>query len=209
MISSHYALPVAVLLSLAIVPTAIHSYMGLATDNSASSRAIKADLGEFISVPTARKADWGATTFGCIDSFERYYKDKAGNRVRLFVGRAYDLKRLYHHPELAISHGEDLRHDGVLYLPTRPELPIHLLRHAVRPNMAAYVLFYDGHFVKDPIKEQVASSLNLLVSPKKPMTLFYISEENVDKQEPFDKTLSAKVLLEAINSFIAQQPSSK
>lgn len=120
MISSHYALPVAVLLSLALVPTVIHSYLDLAIDNSASSKAIKADLGEFISVPTHRNADWGATTFGCTDSFERYYKDKAGNSVRLFVGRAYDLKRLYHHPELAISHGEDLRHDSLLHLPTRP-----------------------------------------------------------------------------------------
>jgi hypothetical protein len=209
MISAHYATPVAILLSLAMIPTVIHSYLNLSVDNSASSKAIKADLGEFISVPTRRNAEWGASTFGCTDSFERTYKDKQGNSARLFVGRAYDHKRLYHHPELALSHGEDLRHNGQVNLAGNPQIPVHLLHHTVRPTMAAYVLYYDGHFVDNPIAQQVKNSLQLLVSPQKPMTLFYISEDNLDKQTAFDKTLSAKVLSEAIKRFLAQQPTDR
>jgi hypothetical protein len=203
MISSRYATPVAILLSLALIPTIIHSYLKLASDNSATTKAIKADLGEFTSVPTRRNPDWGTDTFGCTDWFERTYKDKRGNTARLFVGRAYDHKRLYHHPELALSYGGDLRNNGQTVL---SGIPINLLHHGSRPNIAAYALFYDGRFIDAPIVHQIKNSIRLLVSPEKPMTLFYISEDNLDNQKTFEKTLSAKVLTEAIKSFLAQQP---
>ncbi|SJM92715.1 conserved hypothetical protein [Crenothrix polyspora] len=204
MISSRYATPVAVLLSLALIPTVIHNYLNLAIDNSATTKAIKADLGTFISVPTRRNPDWGADTFGCTDWFERTYKDKQGNTARLFVGRAYDHKRLYHHPELALSHGEDLRSNGQIVLSDVLAIPVHLLHHNTRPSIAAYALFYDGHFIADPIAHQIKNSISLLVSPEQPMTLFYIAEDNLDNQTAFEKTLSAKVLQEAIRSFLAQ-----
>ncbi|WP_394754011.1 hypothetical protein [Crenothrix sp.] len=206
MIASRYATPVAVLLSLALIPTVIHSYLKLAVDNSASTKAIRADLGEFISVPTRRNLNWGTHTFGCTDWFERTYKDKQGNTARLFVGRAYDHKRLYHHPELALSYAGDLRANGKILLSASQSVPLNLLHHNTRSNIAAYALFFNGQFIDDPVAHQIKNSMSLLVSPEKPMTLFYISEDNLENQTVFEKTLSAKVLKEAIKSFLAQQP---
>jgi hypothetical protein len=206
MISSRYAIPVAALLSLALVPTVIHSYFKLAIDNSATTKAIKADLGEFVSVPTKRYPDWGAEIFGATDWFERTYKDRQGNTARLFVGRAYDHKRLYHHPELALSYAGDLRSNGKMVLSGVPPIPLHLLHHTTLPKIAAFALFYDGHFIDDPIAHQIKNSISLLVSPEKPMTLFYVSEDNTGQQTDFEKTMSAKVLKQAVHDFLAQQP---
>ncbi|SJM95785.1 hypothetical protein [Crenothrix polyspora] len=206
MICSRYAVPVAVFLSLALIPTVIHNYLGLAVDNTATPHAIKADLGEFISVPTRRNIDWGMDMFGCVDWFERTYKDKQGNTARLFVGRAYDHKRLYHHPELALSYGNDLRNDGKIILSGGHAISVTLLHHNTQANIAAYALFYNGYFIDDPIAHQIKNAIKLLVSAEKPMTLFYVSEDNTDKHTPFEKTMSAKLLKAAIQSFLAQQP---
>jgi hypothetical protein len=204
MVASRYLWPVAILLSLALVPTIIHSYLQLSENNSPAIRTIKPDLGEFISIPTRKHADWGKETFGCTDWFERQYKNRQGDTARLFVGRAYDHKRLYHHPELALSHGEDLRSAGIVVLSGHPPMPVHMLRHNTQPKIAAYALYYDGYFIADPISHQLKNSINLLFSPERPMTLFYVSEDNLDNQQDFNKTLSAKVLVAAIDSFLGK-----
>lgn len=206
MICLRYAIPVAVLLTVAIVPTVIHNYLNLSVDNSPTTKTIRADLSDFTSTPTRRNSQWGKETFGCNDWFERIYKDRQGNDTRLFVGRAYDHKRLYHHPELALSHGEDLRSNGQIMLyQSQHAIPVNLLHHSTQSKIAAFALFYDGHFIGDPISQQIKNSFNLLVNPQKPMTLFYVSEDNTDSQTPFKKTLSAQVLTEAIKNFLVPQ----
>lgn len=206
MIATPYTTPVAILLSLALIPTIIHSYLKLTDDNTAPSAAIKADLGELFSAPTRRNPGWGEETFGCTDWFERAYKDRQGNTARLFVGRAYDHKRLYHHPELALSHGSDLRKNGQIVLAGTPPVTVNVLHHSTQPNIAAYALFYDGQFISNPIAHQVKSSLSLMVSAEKPMTLFYVFEENADKQVGFEKTFAAKVLKAAIGDYLTKIP---
>src|SRR5664280_2539690 len=102
MISARYALPVAFVLMLALIPTVIHSYLGLKTDDGLSVKNIKPVLDNFYSIPTNRQPGWGEVTFGSEDWIERIYTDEQGKSLRLFVGRSYDHKRLYHHPELAL-----------------------------------------------------------------------------------------------------------
>lgn len=207
MISTRYTLPVAIVLTIALVPTVIHSYLKLAVDNSATTRNINPIFADFTSMPSRKNPGWGEETFGCTDWFERNYKDQQNNTVRLFVGRGFDHKRLYHHPELALSHGIDLRSNGKLILPGEPAIPVHTLHHSSQSGIAAFVLFYDGHFIDDPIQHQMKSSLKLLINAEKPMTLFYVSEDNGANQSDFTKTPSAKVLQETIKRYLALKPS--
>jgi hypothetical protein len=205
MISARYALPVALVLMLALIPTVIHSYLGLKTDDGLSVKNIKTELGNFNSVPTNRQPGWGEETFGSEDWFERAYTDKQGKSLRLFVGRSYDHKRLYHHPELALSYAKDLKSEGQIRLPGQPPIPVNLLRNDTRPNMAAFVLLFDGKFIDNPILNQIQDSLKQLVSAGKPMTIFYIVDDNAPKTIEFIQSPAASLLNKAIKDFMAQQ----
>ena len=205
MISSRYVLPVAFILMLALVPTIIHSYLGLKEDDGLSVKNIKSELDNFNSIPTKRLPGWGEDTFGCEDWIERIYTNEQGKSLRLFVGRSYDHKRLYHHPELALSYAKDLRSAGQISLPGQPGIPVNLLRNETRPNMAAFVLLYDGKFIGNPISHQIRDSFKQLISVRKPMTLFYIADDNEAKNIPFNQSPAASLLDKAIKDFIAQQ----
>ncbi|MEI6334217.1 MAG: hypothetical protein WCS87_06620 [Methylococcaceae bacterium] len=205
MISSRYTLPVALVLIVALIPTVIHSYLNLKTDDGLSVKNIKPVLDNFESMPTARQPGWGEETFGSEDWIERVYTDEQGKSLRLFVGRSYDHKRLYHHPELALSYAKDLISAGQLRLPGQPEIPVNLLRNERRPNMAAFVLLYDGKFIDSPISHQLRDSLKQLVSARKPMTLFYIVDDNEPKNSLFIQSAAASLLDKAIKDFMVQQ----
>jgi hypothetical protein len=205
MISSRYALPVALVLTLALIPTVIHSYLGLKADDGLSVKNISSVLDNFNSTPTNRLPGWGEETFGSEDWVERTYTDEHGKSLRLFVGRSYDHKRLYHHPELALSYAKDLRSAGQIRLPGQPEIPVNVLRNEMHPNMAAYALLYDGKFIDNPIAHQIRDSLKQLISARKPMTLFYIADDNEQKNTEFIQSPAASLLNKAIKDFMAQQ----
>ncbi len=205
MISARYALAVVLILMLALIPTVIHGYLGLKTDDGLSVKNIKTVLDNFNSISTNRHAGWGQETFGSEDWIERVYIDENGKSLRLFVGRSYDHKRLYHHPELALSYAKDLRSAGQTYLPGQPEIPVNLLRNETRPNMAAFVLLYDGKFIDNPIWHQIKDSLKQLVGVGKPITLFYIVDDNESKNNDFIQSPAASLLNKAIKDFIARQ----
>jgi len=205
MISARYALPVSLVLMLALIPTVIHSYLGLKTDDGLATQNIKARLDDFNSVSTNRQPGWGEVTFGSEDWIERTYTNEQGKSLRLFVGRSFDHKRLYHHPELALSYAKDLRSEGQIHLPGQPEIPVNLLHNDMRPNMAAFVLLYDGKFIDNPISHQIRDSLKQLISARKPMTLFYIADDNAPKNTTFLQSPAASLLNKAIKDFMAQQ----
>lgn len=205
MTSARYAIPVVIVLMLALIPTVIHSYLDLKTDDGLSVTKISPVLDNFSSTPTNRQPGWGKETFGSMDWVERTYSNEQGKSFRLFVGRSYDHKRLYHHPELALSYAKDLRSEGQIRLPGQPEIPVNLLRNDTQPNRAAFVLLYDGKFIDNPISHQIRDSLKQLISARKPMTLFYIADDNAPKDTVFNNTAAASLLEKSIKDFIAQQ----
>lgn len=209
MTSTRYALPVALVLMLALIPTVIHGYLSMKINDGLAAENIKPLLAGFTSIATNRQPGWGESTFGCEDWIERTYTDKQGRSLRLFVGRSYDHKRLYHHPELALSYGKDLKGTGQIRLPGQPEIPVNILRNAMRPNFsAAFVLLYDGKFIDNPITHQVQDALKQLVSARKPMTLFYLANDATPDGVAFTKTPDASLLESAIKDFIGQAPAS-
>lgn len=205
MISSRLALPVVLILALALVPTIIHNYMGLTIDDGLLVTRINPRLGAFTSEPTKRKAPWVKEIFDSDDWFERSYRDQNGSQVRLFAARSYDHKRLYHHPELALSYGQNLKDGGVATIQLgQQKIPVHILRRTSGKGVSAYVLYYDDTFIENPIVHQVFDSINLLVSGRKQLTIFYLSDHNTAGAEDFAGSPAATVLVDAIQSFLSQ-----
>ncbi len=202
--SSRYAIPVIILLALALIPTTIHSYIDAKVNDGKSVNDIALILENFSSTPANRNSRWGMDVFGSEDWFERDYQDKQNNKVRLFTARAYDHKRLYHHPELALSYGHSLDNNDILHLPDYPEIPVVVLRGDDKAMIVAYVLLYDGEFVADPINHQLGESIRLLANSRKPMTLFYASQSAVPNDTEFNQSAVAALLSLAIQNFQSQ-----
>lgn len=207
MISSRYALSVTMVLALALIPTVFHSYLVTLINDGRSAERITHVFGEFSSKPyDQRKARWVKKVFDSQDWVERIYKNSSGEKVRLFVARSYDLKRLYHHPELGLSHGADLKSEGVFMLHGKSEIPVHLLQSRSERGLVAYVLLHDGMFIKDPLAHQLLEAFKQFVSAKKAMTLFYVSDSISPNGVDFNKTSAAFILGEAVKSFQNQIP---
>ncbi len=203
MISTRYGRSVLIIVMLALIPTIIHSYLDLKTNDNLSTHQISPILGSYVSKPTQRKPEWGNDTFACYDWIERNYTNQQGKSVRLFVGRSYDHKKLYHHPELVLSYGKDLRMLGEMQYAAQSKIPVKLLANETRPVIAAYALLYDKQFVENAITHQLKSSIIQLITPRKPMTLFYVEAENTSVKSIFSETDAAFVLESAIKDFLA------
>jgi hypothetical protein len=210
MISSRFVPAVLLLVTLALVPTVIHSYIGDVAVDGRTTRSIPAELAGYVSTPSARNEGWGRQRFDSHDWMEREYA-RTGDRVRLTVIRSYDLKALYHHPELAVAYGPTFgssfgRHE-VYFFRARPDIPVHVLHPAEgRRAIALYVLHYDGEFIAAPLWTQVRVAGSLLVSPRKAMTLFFAHELDAPAATPLDDLPAAGLLFGSIDSFLAGPP---
>lgn len=207
MISARYAPAVVVLLLVAFVPTLIHVYAGLERDDGLRVDAIPQQLAGMSSSPTDRRKAWGEAVFDSHDWFERLY-EKSGKQVRLFVGRSFNQKRIYHHPEIALSRGVDLGKAEIVHLPAHPGVPVHLMKQKNGRGAAAYVLLYRNGFVSDPVANQLGDALWQLFNPREPMTLFYVAQSNLPPGTGFEESAAAAILMEAVTSFRKQLPSS-
>jgi hypothetical protein len=207
MISPRYAVPVAILLALALVPTAIHSYLGATTSDGLRTDAIPASLGAFSAQPTRRSAERVRETFASDDWIEREYVDGAGASVRLFVARSYDAKKLYHHPEIGVVRGTELERTKSRTLRVGNEdVPLKVLDASDGSGVVAYALLYDNRFVSDALRFQLVSSLELLVSGRKAMTLFLAFDPAADVSKPLETSAVARVIGDAVAAFRAQAP---
>lgn len=202
MISVRYLPATCVLLALALVPTIIHSYSTDAGDDGRRTAAVPTELAGYTSRPSDRNAAWGQRRFDSHDWVEREYRDVArGHQVTLTVVRSYDAKSVYHHPELAVAYGVSFVGQQVIRLPQRPDVPVHVLKPSPGvPASAAYVLHYDARFVENPIAFQIRTAGELLVTRRKPMTLFFA--QSADAREQAEQVPSASVLLAAVDAFL-------
>ena len=207
MTSTRYAIPVIILLLLALVPTTIHSYLGATTDDGKSVKKIPRQLDDFISMPSKRNKQWGRDIFESFDWFERDYRNADYKKVRLFVARSFNHKKLYHHAELALSYAINLSHHKIGKLPGQNDIPIHILTNDNHSIVVIYALEYDNHFIDNPITHQLSESMRLLINPRKPMTLFYASQTGVSSNVPTEQTAAMTLLSLAIQNFKQQSPS--
>ena len=207
MISSRFLVPVSLLLALALVPTVLHYYVAITSDDGLTVQAINISLESGRVGSTARRAKWVEDTFASTDWLENTYADADGGKVLLFVARSYDLKRLYHHPEIGIVRGVDLERERVIKIASMPDIPIHFLRERSGAGVAAYVLLYDGEFIDNPITMQLKTSLEMMFRARKPLTLFFVYDNMLQRRSGFESSPAALILAKAINSFSLQDSS--
>lgn len=203
MISPRYAVPVAALLAVALVPTVIHSYRGARLDDGSRASRIATTLDGMTSSATARRPGWVQNNFDSDDWIERTY-DAGGIEVTLFVARSYDAKRLYHHPELALLRGETTP-AGVVASRQRPDIPLHVVRTTRnrQEGVAVYALHYGGGYIDNPVLFQLRTAVELLVSRRRPLTLFMASAA-AGSPETVHEAPATRLLLAAIADFERQ-----
>ena len=184
MISTRFVSVVLFLLVLTAVPTTMHSYLGATSNDGFRTSVIAPTLLESPSQPVERRDDWVRRVYGSDDWIERLYQIPPDGAIQLFVSRSHDHKKLYHHPELGVAYAgaytSSLRPDGVEMLPTFGGLPVHVLRGRERPGLAVFALRYKDQFVGNPYLFQVRSSFELLVQPRRAMTLFFAHDRSAD-----------------------------
>jgi hypothetical protein len=200
MISTRYAAATALAIALALVPTVIHSYLGLTVDDGVVVQAVPETIEGMPSRPTERRADWVATRFDTADWIERTYRVGAED-VTLFVGRSYDAKRLYHHPELALLRGTTTMPAGVARVKSAPHIPLHVVKTSrqTRTGVSVYALLADGEFIENPIAYQLRTSARLLVGGRRPMTLIMATDLAGDKDR-LNEAPATKLLIAAIGA---------
>ena len=203
MISTRYAIPVLALFVLALVPTVIHNYVGLTVPDARSTTLIPNELAGYLGEPSGRNETWGQRRFDSFDWAERTYVSGL-DEVTLTVVRSYDLKTLYHHPELATTE-DTFSGYGVERWPGS-DRPVHTLRSGqINGPAAAYALHYGDEFVERPVLFQLRTSGELLVSGRKAMTLIFV-RDGASPQDDLAATGLARVLQGAIDAFLSQQP---
>jgi len=203
--SVRFGLPVAMMLFLALLPTAIHSYVGLRVEDGLKTTAIPDTLAGFYGTKTSRNANWGERRFASSDWIERTYQ--SGNKdVRLAVVRSFDLKKLYHHPELAAAYGIDLRSAGIRRIDSSAgPVVLHTFESVAGGHQVVmYALMYDGQFIESPVWFQLRTSGKLLMGGRRQMTLFFVHQADVPAGETPERSAAATVLRTAIEAFVKQ-----
>ena len=199
MIATRFLPAVCVLVALALVPTLLHSYSDGTVPDAHSTMTIPDVLAGYAGTRSKRDDQWGQRRFDSHDWIERIYR-RADDEVKLSVIRSYDAKALYHHPELAVAYGPSYTTSEIVRTSRRPEIPLHVLR-TTSGHSAVYVLLYDGQFVEDPIRFQLALAGKLLFSGRKAMTLFFLTDERGPLDPNVEKLPSLDVLFESIDRF--------
>ena len=200
MVSTRFAPAVAALLMLALVPTVLHSYMKGAIDDGRAVAGIPTYLAGMQGVSSDRRAEWMRTQFESTDFIDRRYAQD----LTLVVVRSLNAKTLYHHPELALAYGDSYSARQVVRFPQRADVPVHVLVGDNNQRLVSmYVMSYDDRFVEDPIKFQFQTALKLLVSRRRPMTLFYVKDRAAQGQIA-ESSRAASLLLAAVDTFKGQ-----
>lgn len=187
MMSTRFSLHVFLLAVIGLLPVARNHYLPNETDQRCAEMAMP--------VPSAtqrvwpEEPPWLSEAFDTDDWAVRRVIDDSGSEIVLYVVRSFDWKRLYHHPELAIAHGHDLRYSGVSRLREAPEVPLHTLRGQAN-GVAVYSLVYDEVPIAEPIREQLYLGLKVLFRPRRPMTLVFGLRRNA----PAHDELTAETL---------------
>ena len=174
--SSRYATPTLVVLLLALVPTIVNSYVGRkVVEGPALSEALPMTLDGRPSTPTRRKASSIRREFASEDWVERSYAAGLELPVTVLAVRSYDMKRLYHHPELAITERE---YESARLLQAEgagSPVNVHVLP-GMQGGMAAYALMYRGRTIANPYLFQIRVAPELLLTGQRPLTLVFAED---------------------------------
>ena len=172
MISRRFAMPLLVALAVALLPTVQHGYVGRTPAvDKITDASLPVAVDGVTGTPKVRTGGWMTSTYGADSWAERTYDTPGPGEVSLFVARGFDLKKLYHHPELGVLRGRsfDALRNAVV-----DGRPVYVLQNATDGESAVYALVYEGDWIGNPYALQASSALTSLWTGPRPLTLVFI-----------------------------------
>lgn len=192
MISSRHAVALLVLLAVALLPTVQHAYVGYtATAAKVTQELLPASMDGISGAPKPRTGGWMASTYSADSWAERSYAATGAAHVSLLVARGFDLKKLYHHPELGVLRGNSFQPLRRAEIDGRP---VHVLQNVADGDSAVYALIYEHDWVANPYVLQASSAFTSLWTGRRPLTLVFVYGSVLDRGQP---TATAARLLKA------------
>jgi hypothetical protein len=199
-LSARYATPTIVVLALALVPTVVNVYVGRkVVEGPPLIEALPSVLAGQTSQPTTRKATTIRREFASDDWVERVYAKGIGPGVKVLAVRSYDMKRLYHHPELAISEANYGTAEVHEVPAAEGPLAVHVL-HGEKGGTAAYALLYKGSTIANPYFFQLRVAPELLLLGQRPLTLVFAEDPSADTSLSANQSPVVRTLVEAMAS---------
>lgn len=173
MISRRYVGALMAVLVLALGATLRGSYFPPTGDWAPlTAQQLPADVAGVRGVEKVRTGGWIAETYGAQSWAERTYA-VGGDEVGVFVVRSFDMKKLYHHPELGVLRGNTFQPGHALTLGDASQT-VHVLQNTTSGASAVYALVHDGAWIGNPYRLQVSSALTSLWTGRRPLTLVFV-----------------------------------
>lgn len=182
MISRRYAVPLLVVLAVALLPTVQHGYLGYtAVAAKVTQERLPQAIAGVTGAPKVRTGGWMTSTYAADSWAERTYAPAGQGQVSLFVARGFDLKKLYHHPELGVLRGNSFH---PLRTADVDGQPVHVLQNVAAGDSAVYALIYEDQWVGNPYLLQASSAFTSLWTGRRPLTLVFAYGDVLKNGEP-------------------------
>jgi hypothetical protein len=183
-ISRRYLVALSALLALALLPTIRHGYLGyVEAATKVTAASLPAEVVGTPGVATTTPPVWMPDTFSEDSWAEKTYDVSGVGRLTLVVARGYDLKKLYHHPEIAVLRGrtfEPVRHAAL----AGGEPVYVLVNRSNERESAVYALVYDNSWVGNPYLLQMSSAFTSIWARRRPLTLVFAHGPVLKDGEP-------------------------
>lgn len=174
MISRRWLVLLVGLLALVLLPTIRQGYLGYVEPApKLSTASLPRELAGVPGVGRGQPPTWMPETYSEDSWAEQSYDIRGLGKVTLFVARGYDLKKLYHHPELGVLRGrsfQPLRHET---LPGGAEAVYVLENLTGEGESAVYALVYDDRWIGNPYMLQLSSAVTSVWAARRPLTLVF------------------------------------
>lgn len=184
MISRRYVVALATMLALALVPTLRHGYLGyVEAAPKVTGASLPAALVGAPGIVRTTPPVWMPDTFSEDSWAETSYDVSGVGRLTLVVARGYDLKKLYHHPELGVLRGHNF--ERVRHTALTSGDPVFVLENgADLQHSAVYALIYDNVWIGNPYLLQASSAVTSLWARRRPLTLVFVYGPVLKDGEP-------------------------
>lgn len=174
MISRRHLVALLVILGVALAPTVPHGYIGRVTQApKVVEGSLPSAVGGVTGTPKIRTGGWMKDTYGADSWAERTYQPAGQGEVGLFVARGFDMKKLYHHPELGVLRGRSFEPQRIKVLEGDGKEIVHVLRNLSTSESAVYALLYEDRWVGNPYLLQLSSAFSTLWTGQRPITLVF------------------------------------
>jgi len=203
--SRRHLWPLVITLCVSLVPTLQYGYDGHPREASKITQtSLPAAVGGLAGLPKDRTGGWLQATYGADSWAERTYNVPGAGSIGLFVARGFDMKKLYHHPELGVMRGHQFEPQRTQVLDGDADQVVHVLQGAAGQESAAYVLLYDGRWVSNPYALQLSSAVTTLWTGPRPLTLIFAYGAVLANGQPSSST--AELLRRTAQQLAAAAP---